>query len=58
LCNTRFWGLYNLTGESSLLFEKMLKVYDIKVDKILLPFISIILKLILLAILITIITEK
>jgi len=52
------WGLYNLTGESSLLFEKMHKAYDIKVDKILFPFISKILRLILLALVITIIAEK
>lgn len=53
-----YWGLYNLTGESSLLFEKMHKAYDVKVDKILFPFISKILKLILLALVITIIAEK
>ena len=53
-----YWGLYNLTGESSLLFERMHKAYDVKVDKILFPFISKILKLILLALVITIIAEK
>ncbi|MCB2295512.1 mechanosensitive ion channel family protein [Clostridium algoriphilum] len=52
------WGLYNLTGESSLLFERMHKAYDVKVDKILFPFISKTLKLILLALVITIIAEK
>jgi len=52
------WGLYNLTGESSLLFERMHKAYDIKVDKILFPFISKTLKLILLSLVITIIAEK
>lgn len=40
------------------MFEKIHKAYDIKVDKILFPFISKILKLILLALLITIIAEK
>jgi len=53
-----YWGLYNLTGESSLLFERMHKAYDVKVDKILFPFISKILKLLLLALIITIIAEK
>ena len=53
-----YWGLYNLTGESSLLFERMHKAYDVKVDKILFPFISKILKLILSALVITIIAEK
>ena len=52
------WGLYNLTGESSLLFERMHKAYDIKVDKILFPFISKILRLILVALVITIVAEK
>ena len=52
------WGLYNLTEESSLLFERMHKAYDIKVDKILFPFISKTLKLILLSLVITIIAEK
>ncbi len=52
------WGLYNLTEESSLLFEKMHKAYDIKVDKVLFPFVSKTLKLILLALVITIIAEK
>ncbi|WP_291637481.1 mechanosensitive ion channel family protein [Clostridium sp.] len=52
-----FWGLYNLTEESSLLFEKMRKAYDIKVDKILLPFMSKTLRIILVAIVITIVAE-
>ncbi|WP_253199006.1 mechanosensitive ion channel family protein [Clostridium estertheticum] len=52
------WGLYNLTGESSLLFERMHKAYDVKVDKILFPFISKTLRLILIALAITIIAEK
>ncbi|WP_298836588.1 mechanosensitive ion channel family protein [Clostridium sp.] len=52
------WGLYNLTGESSLLFERMHKAYDIKVDKILFPFISKTLRLILIALAVTIIAEK
>ena len=52
------WGLYNLTGDSSLLFEKMHKAYDIKVDKILFPFISKTLRLILVALVITVIAEK
>jgi len=52
------WGLYNLTGESSLLFERMHKAYDIKVDKILFPFISKVLRLILVALVITIVAQK
>lgn len=52
------WGLYNLTGESSLLFDKMHNSYDIKVDKILFPFISKTIRLIILAIAITIVAEK
>ncbi|MBU3102368.1 mechanosensitive ion channel family protein [Clostridium sp. DSM 17811] len=52
------WGLYNLTGESSLLFERMHKAYDVKVDKILFPFISKTLRLIIIALAITIIAEK
>lgn len=51
------WGLYNLTEESSLLFERMHKAYDIKVDKILFPFMSKTLRLILVALVITIIAE-
>jgi MscS family membrane protein len=51
------WGLYNLTEESSLLFEKMHKAYDIKMDKILFPFISKTLRLILIALDINIIAE-
>ena len=51
------WGLYNLTEESSLLFEKMHKAYDIKVDKILFPFMSKTLRLVLVALVITIIAE-
>jgi MscS family membrane protein len=51
------WGLYNLTEESSLLFERMHKAYDIKVDKILFPFMSKTLRLILIALVITIIAE-
>ena len=52
------WGLYNLTGESSLLFEKMHKAYDVKVDKILFPFLSKTLRVILISLVITIIAEK
>ena len=52
------WGIYNLTGESSVLFERMHKAYDIKVDKILFPFMSKALRLILLALATTIIAEK
>ena len=52
------WGLYDLTAESSLLFERMHKAYDIKVDKILFPFISKTLRLILVALVITTIAEK
>ena len=52
------WGLYDLTAESSLLFERMHKAYDIKVDKILFPFISKTLRLVLVALVITIIAEK
>jgi MscS family membrane protein len=51
------WGLYNLTEESSLLFEKMHKAYDIKVDKILFPFISKILRFILIALAINVIAD-
>ena len=51
------WGLYNLTEESSLLFEKMHKAYDIKVDKILFPFMSKTLRLVLVALVITTIAE-
>ncbi|MGH4121344.1 MAG: mechanosensitive ion channel family protein [Clostridium sp.] len=52
------WGTYNLTGESSVLFERMHKAYDIKVDKILFPFLSKTLRLIVVALAITIIAEK
>lgn len=51
------WGLYNLTEESSLLFEKMHKAYDIKVDKILFPFISKILRFIVIALAINVIAD-
>jgi MscS family membrane protein len=51
------WGVYNLTEESSVLFEKMHKAYDIKVDKILFPFISKILRFILIALAINIIAD-
>lgn len=52
------WGLYNLTDESSLLYDKMHSSYDMKVDKILFPFISKTLKLIIMSLSITIIAEK
>lgn len=52
-----YWGLYNLTEESSLLFEKMHRAYDIKVDKVLFPFMSKTLRLVLVALVITIIAE-
>jgi len=52
------WGINNLTGESSVLFERMHKAYDIKVDKVLFPFLSKTLRLIVLALAITIIAEK
>jgi len=52
------WGLCNLSGESSLLFERMHKAYDIKVDKILFPFISKTVTLVIIALAITIIAEK
>lgn len=52
------WGLYDLTGESSLLFERMHKAYDVKVDKILFPFIAKTIRLIIVALAITIIAEK
>ena len=52
------WGINNLTGESSVLFERMHKAYDIKVDKVLFPFMSKTLRLVLLALAITIIAEK
>ncbi|MGK0467830.1 mechanosensitive ion channel family protein [Clostridium sp.] len=51
------WGLYNLTEESSLLFEKMHRAYDIKVDKILFPFISKILRFTLIALAINVIAN-
>lgn len=52
------WGINNLTGESSVLFERMHKAYDIKVDKVLFPFMSKTLRLIVLALAITIVAEK
>ena len=52
------WGIYNLTAESSVLFERMHKAYDIKVDKVLFPFMSKTLRLIVLALAITIVAEK
>ncbi|WP_291644765.1 mechanosensitive ion channel family protein [Clostridium sp.] len=51
------WGAYNLTEESSVLFEKMHKAYDIKVDKILFPFISKILRFIIIALAINVIAD-
>lgn len=51
------WGVYNLTEESSVLFEKMHKAYDIKVDKILFPFMSKILKFTLIALAINVIAD-
>jgi len=52
------WGINNLTGESSVLFERMHKAYDIKVDKILFPFMSKALRVIVIALAITVIAEK
>ena len=52
------WGLYNLTSESSLLYDKMHSSYDMKVDKILFPFISKTIKIIIMALGITIIAQK
>lgn len=52
------WGINNLTGESSVLFERMHKAYDIKVDKVLFPFLSKTLRILVIALAITIIAEK
>jgi len=52
------WGINNLTGESSVLFERMHKAYDIKVDKVLFPFLSKTLRIVVIALSITIIAEK
>ncbi len=40
------WGLYNLTGEQSLLYEELSEKFNFKLDKIIFPFLSRILRIV------------
>lgn len=44
------WGLCNLTGEHSILYEELSEKYNLKLDKIVFPFLSKILKIIIIGI--------
>ncbi len=52
------WGLYNLSSTSSCFFAKVTKKFNIEVDKILLPFISKILRFIIIVMAISIIASE
>lgn len=52
------WGLYELSSASSLLFTKLDERLNIKVDKILIPFLSKTIRFIIIALSITIIAEQ
>ncbi|MFD2630576.1 mechanosensitive ion channel family protein [Oceanobacillus kapialis] len=52
------WGLYNLSSSSSVLFSKINKKYNIKIDNILIPFFSRALRLIIVAISISVIAQE
>ncbi|CDO03910.1 MscS family inner membrane protein YnaI [Oceanobacillus picturae] len=52
------WGLYNLSSSSSLLFSKINHKYNVKIDHILIPFFSKALRLIIVAIGISVIAQE
>ncbi|MCR2822182.1 mechanosensitive ion channel family protein [Lederbergia panacisoli] len=52
------WGLFNLSDSSSLLFTRMNKRYNIEIDNILIPFLSKTIRVIIVALAISIIAEE
>ncbi|KYH31576.1 Low conductance mechanosensitive channel YnaI [Clostridium tepidiprofundi DSM 19306] len=52
------WGLYNLTGEYSVLYEEMRDKFGLKVDKLLFPFVSKSLRVVIVAFAITIVLAE
>lgn len=52
------YGLYNLSGSSSVLFQKIGEKLDVKVDEILLPFLSKLVRIIIIALIISIIADE
>lgn len=52
------WGLYNLESSSSVLFETMHKRFNLNIDKILVPFLSKILRFVTIALALGIIAEE
>ncbi|WP_392485906.1 mechanosensitive ion channel family protein [Haloimpatiens sp. FM7315] len=52
------WGLCNLTNGSSVLFDKMQQKFDINLDKILFPFVSKIIRFLIIAFAVIMVIEK
>ena len=52
------WGLYNLTATTSHVFDKVNNRYSLEIDKILIPFISRILRVVIVLIAITVIAQE
>ncbi|MBS4201881.1 mechanosensitive ion channel family protein [Bacillus sp. FJAT-49732] len=52
------WGLINLSGSSSLLFTRINKRYNIEIDNILIPFLSKAIRVIIVALAISVIAEE
>lgn len=52
------WGLYNLTASTSHIFDRLNNRYSLEIDKILIPFISRVLRVIIVLIAITIIAQE
>ncbi|WP_338471435.1 mechanosensitive ion channel family protein [Niallia sp. XMNu-256] len=52
------WGLYNLTASTSNIFDKLTNRYSLEIDKILIPFISRILRVIIVLITISIVAQE
>lgn len=52
------WGLYNLSASSSAIFEKLNDKYSLEIDAILIPFLSKVLRVIIIAVTISVIAEE
>lgn len=52
------WGFYNLTAEYSILYDEMKELFGLKVDKILFPFISRCIRIIIVALALTLILSE
>lgn len=52
------WGLYNLTASSSHLFDKLNEKYSLEIDAILIPFLSRVLRVVIVAVAISVIAQE